>query len=76
MKNHFLHFIDLPRTLAAPLPLFARLSSDNARGTWNGRRENLMEFAIRLSAADGQVFCAVTAMLRPGKSTAIVWPPV
>lgn len=53
MKNHLLHFNDLPRTLAAPLPLFARLSSDNARGTWNGRRENLMEFAIRLSAADG-----------------------
>lgn len=53
MKNHFLHFDDLPRTLAAPLPLSARLSSDNASRTWSGKRGNLMEFVIRLSGADG-----------------------
>lgn len=69
MKHYFLHFNDLPRTLAGPLPLFARLSSDNARGTWNGKRENLMEFAIRLSADDG---CSVD--IQDGRETKLPFP--
>lgn len=69
MKNYFLHFNDLPRLLASPLPLFARLSSDDARGTWNGKRENLMEFAIRLSAADG---CSVD--VQDGHETKLPFP--
>ena len=69
MKNYFLHFNDLPRLLASPLPLFARLSSDDARGTWNGKRENLMEFAIRLSAADG---CSID--IQNGHETRLPFP--
>ena len=71
MKNYFLHFNDLPRMLAAPLPLFARLSSDDARGTWNGKRENLMEFAIRLSAADGG-----SVDIQDGRETKLPFPHV
>ena len=71
MKNYFLHFNDQPRTLQTPLPLFARLSSDNARGIWNGKRENLMEFAIRLSAADG---CSID--IQDGRETRLPFPHV
>lgn len=54
MKNYHIHLDDLPRTLHAPLPLSALVSYDNAVGTWNGRRGNIMEFAIRISAPDSR----------------------
>ena len=52
MRNYHLHLSDLPRTLEAPLPLSALVSYDNAMGTWNGRRGNVMEFAIRIASSD------------------------
>ena len=52
MKNYHIHLNDLPRSLNSPLPLSALVSYDNAMGTWNGKRGNVMEFAIRLSSPD------------------------
>lgn len=71
MKNYFLHFQDLPRTLSAPLPLSALLSCDNALGTWNGKRENRMEFAVRLGSSD-----AYSVDIQDGRETRLAFPHV
>ena len=71
MKNYYLHFNDLPRTLSAPLPLSALLSSDNALGTWDGKRGNILEFAIRLSSTD-----AYSVDIQDGRETRMAFPHV
>lgn len=71
MKNYYLHFNDLPRTLSAPLPLSALLSCDNALGTWDGKRGNIMEFAVRLSSSD-----AYSVDIQDGRETRLPFPHV
>lgn len=71
MKNYYIHFSDLPRTLSAPLPVSALLSCDNALGTWDGKRENIMEFAVRIASTDA---CSID--IQDGRETRMPFPHV
>ena len=71
MRNYHLHLSDLPRTLEGVLPLSALVSYDNAMGVWNGRRGNVIEFAVRIASTD-----PYSVDIQDGVETRIPFPHV